>query len=119
VEAIVIELDSPTPDQLTAAWRTVRRYGVNDRQDVISLAKYGTAENPRHLMRAAGTICLTLSCICNCGRNLDPSNKDALGLELCPPCLAEAEMENEHSDGYHDEPVAACPYCRAQTEGAE
>jgi hypothetical protein len=41
-------------------------------------------------------------------RNSDP---DAHGLELCRPCLDEAELENEHSDYGHDEPVPGCPQC--------
>lgn len=38
-------------------------------------------------------------------------NPDAHGLELCGPCLIESELENEHSDYGHDEPVKGCPFC--------
>lgn len=113
-----INLTRPNLDELLEAWAVCHRYGINDNEAVIRLACLGTANNPRRLMRAVGQICLTIGCHTKCGRSLDPSDKDALGLELCSQCLEEAGLENEHSDYGHDEPVVACPTCKANAEKA-
>ena len=39
-----------------------------------------------------------------------------MGTGLCPDCLFEGEMINEHEDGQHEEPVDGCPYCKAEQE---
>ena len=114
-----IHLDPPTPEDLAAARRLLRRYGLTDDHEIVGVACYGDGRNPRELMKAAGTAVLGMTCYACKTRKLDPSNKDALGLELCPQCLTEAEMENEHNDGYHDEPVVGCAQCQAAAEIAQ
>lgn len=41
------------------------------------------------------------------------------GLELCRACFEKATLENEHYDGYHEQPHANCQLCiQGQKEGA-
>lgn len=106
-----ITLNPPSEAQLAAARRTLARAGVVGDSAIVELATYGTADNPRRLMIAAGRVAMSLPCRASCGRRLDPSDKDALGVELCPVCFEGAGLENEHSDYGHAEPVAGCPSC--------
>jgi hypothetical protein len=106
-----IEISPPTPDQVIADRRLLARYGLTTPADILMIACYGTAENPRRVMAAAGRVVLATPCHCCRVRKLDPSDKDAASLELCRPCLDEAELENEHSDYGHDTPVKGCPSC--------
>jgi hypothetical protein len=108
---IEIELSPPTPAELTTAWKLLRRFGVASKQDALLLATCGTVENGRDVMHAAGLVVLDMTCYCCKANKLDPSDKDALGLELCPPCYEGAGLENEHTDDGHDMPVAGCPSC--------
>jgi hypothetical protein len=51
----------------------------------------------------------------SCGKDRDISDwdRDGHNVNLCTACLAEAEMENAHSDGYHTEPDLNCPLCKS------
>jgi len=51
----------------------------------------------------------------SCGK---PTHSDVkgMGTKLCPSCLEECEMINEHEDGMHEEHVEGCPYCKAEQE---
>jgi hypothetical protein len=109
-----IELTYPTQDELRAAYRLLGRYGQSSREEIISLACYGDARNPRPLMQAAGQVVMTFRCPMRCGRPLDPTDKDSLGLDLCPQCFEEAGWENDHSDNGHETPVPNCPTCKAE-----
>jgi hypothetical protein len=49
---------------------------------------------------------------CRSCKKLTHSTIDGMtGLDLCRPCREEAEMENEHNDGYHETPNDKCPDC--------
>lgn len=111
-EPLIIEIDAPpAPAEVAAARRILARHGATSDQDILLLATCGTAENGETVMRAAGIVVVSMACRC-CGINqLDPSERDALGLEMCAPCYEGAGLENEHSDDGHDEPVAGCPSC--------
>jgi len=109
----VVELDAnPTESTLTAARLLLINAGVfpYDRAEVLHLATYGTS--PLDVVTAAAQLAITFDCPMACGRKLDPANKDAMGVDLCPTCYDEAGLENEHSDGYHDKPNPACPGCQ-------
>lgn len=109
----IVELDvNPTESTLTAARLLLIDAGVfpYDRGAVVSLATYGIS--PLDVVTAAAQLAITFDCPMACGRKLDPANKDAMGVDLCPTCYDEAGLENEHSDGHHDdEPDPACPAC--------
>jgi len=107
-----IELTNPPSDaDVVRAFGVLADHGMTSRQSILLLATYGTAENGRALLTAAGIMAMTFVCAC-CGvARLDPSDKDATGLELCPRCFEEAGLENEHSDYGHAEPVKGCPSC--------
>jgi hypothetical protein len=109
--AYTIILDPPTPEEVTAARALLASHGLTEDWRIVHLAIYGTADNPRPLMKAAGQAVLAMTCYSCKTRKLDPSDKDATALELCRPCLTEAELDNEHSDGYHDQPVEGCARC--------
>jgi len=47
-----------------------------------------------------------------CGKMTTQDVQGCLGLDLCGPCIREAELENEHNDSGHPTPVAGCPDCR-------
>lgn len=48
-----------------------------------------------------------------CGK-LTHSDVQGMGVGLCPECLHECEMSNQHDDGQHDdEPCKDCPWCAA------
>ena len=51
----------------------------------------------------------------NCGK-LTHSDVKGMGTGLCPDCLEECEMINEHADGMHEEHVEGCPDCKAEQE---
>jgi hypothetical protein len=106
-----ITLNYPSLPQLLDDLKLLARYGLEDRSDILGIATHGTTDNPRKVLAAAGRVAMTMHCRC-CGlHHLDPTDKDALGVELCRPCLDEAELENEHSDHGHPEPVDGCPSC--------
>lgn len=51
----------------------------------------------------------------SCGKLTRETGGDESSVELCRSCLQEAEMENAHSDGYHDDaPNPECPDCAPQ-----
>lgn len=89
------------------------RNGVDfsNRREVLSLATYGVT--PVHVCQAAAQLAITFDCPMGCGRKLDPADKDAMGLDLCPQCFIEAGLENEHQDGLHEGcPDPGCPGCQ-------
>lgn len=51
----------------------------------------------------------------NC-KKLTHSDVKGMGTGLCPSCLEECEMINEHEDGMHEEHVEGCPYCKDEQE---
>jgi hypothetical protein len=58
------------------------------------------------------------TCI-SCGKRTRHTGEQALGSELCPICWDDAGIENEHSDGFHDEqPDPNCPLCSAAAQEA-
>jgi hypothetical protein len=116
MSARLVELDAnPSPAAILAAKSVLLRNGVHSRQDVISLATYGVS--PLSVVTAAAQLAVTFDCPMGCGRKLDPGDKDAMGVDLCPTCYDEAGLENEHSDGYlDDEPDPACPVCTCGPE---
>jgi hypothetical protein len=65
----------------------------------------GDAASERNIRiaRAASVTCG------ECGDTFPAPTFDGNG--SCPSCWDEAGIENEHSDGYHDAPVAACKAC--------
>jgi hypothetical protein len=72
------------------------------------------------LLQASAQILMETPCEMGCGRNLHISEKDAAGLGLCGECLAQAEMENEHSDGYHDDdPDPTCIDCTQERQARD
>lgn len=111
-----VEIDAnPSAAVEFFARKTLRDAGLNpnNRADVLSLATYGVS--PLDVVTACAQLVVTYDCPMRCGRKLDPSNKDALGVELCPQCYDEAGLENAHSDGHHegpDEYVPECPDCQ-------
>lgn len=75
---------------------------------------YGAPTTTGEAMWCAAAKEMMKLCVCyDCRKNhLDPDNTDAADLGLCVDCLFKAELENEHSDGYHDEhPQEDCPEC--------
>jgi hypothetical protein len=109
----IVELDmNPPPAAVHLARYMLAGAGVDpdDRRQVLHLATYGVS--PLAVVTAAAQLAVTFDCPMGCGRKLDPTNSDAMGVDLCPPCYDEAGLENEHSDGYHDQPVADCPACK-------
>lgn len=50
----------------------------------------------------------------NCGKLTAENSGIISDSPLCPACLALADLENEHLDGYHrDAPHADCKACHA------
>lgn len=113
MSATVVEIDAhPSPDAVLLARRILASNGVDpdNRRDVLSLATYGVS--PLAVVTSAAQLAVTFDCPMGCGRKLDPGSKDAMGVDLCPPCYDEAGMENEHADGLHDgDPSPDCPAC--------
>jgi hypothetical protein len=116
-DPITIELDPPTDRDIMLARRLLFAWGIREDWQIVQTAVYGTADNPLSVMKAAGTAVLGMTCYSCQTRKLDPSDKDATALELCRPCLTEAETENAHHDGYHapdaEGPQADCALCQA------
>lgn len=114
MSARTVFIDSdPSPAEIRRIRGLLARNGINpdDRPDVVSLATYGVS--PLNVVTAAAQLAVTFDCPMACGRKLDPGNKDAMGVDLCPTCYDEAGLENEHADGYHDdEPAPGCPECQ-------
>lgn len=110
-----VEIDAnPSPAAIHLVRSILAHNGVDpdNRQTVMSLATYGVS--PLDVVTAAAQLAITFDCPMKCGRKLDPANKDAMGVDLCPTCYDEAGLENEHSDGYHEEePDPDCPDCRS------
>lgn len=107
-----VQIDSnPSPTVVLAARKTLLLAGISpdNRDDVVSLATYGVF--PLDVVTACAQLVVTFDCPLGCGRKLDPSDKDALGVELCPRCYYEAGLENEHSDGLHEERGEYNPDC--------
>lgn len=89
-------------------------YGVPPAPDAIGY------QDTLDLLQASAQILMETPCRMECGRNLHISAKDAAGLELCQECLDEAEMENAHSDGYHDDdPDPACIECTQERQAKD
>ena len=57
-----------------------------------------------------------LNTLCNClvcGKRTHSSIDGDLDIQLCRKCYDEANMENEHSDGHHDDkPNPKCIDCQ-------
>jgi len=52
-------------------------------------------------------------CRC-CGKRTRETGSGESGSGLCADCFNDAGLENEHSDGHHDdEPKPGCPQCNA------
>ena len=48
---------------------------------------------------------------------IDGWTRDSHNLDMCQECFDEAELEDAHSDGYHDaERDPDCPACRAESD---
>lgn len=92
---------NPSPAHLLHVRSVLARNGIDprDRRDVVHLATYGVS--PLSVVAAAAQLAVTFDCPMGCGSKLDPGSKDAMGVDLCPTCYAEAGLENEHSDGGH------------------
>lgn len=55
---------------------------------------------------------------CDQSRPVSDWDRDSASVDLCRPCMDDAEMENAHADGYHDEdPEPHCPDCQLTTAG--
>jgi hypothetical protein len=49
-----------------------------------------------------------------CGKRTRETGQDESSCGLCKSCFNECNMENEHSDGYHDDNKRDdCPDCKA------
>jgi rubrerythrin len=54
------------------------------------------------------------ACRC-CGKRTRETGDDESSVGLCKRCYYEGGLENEHSDGYHDDaPHADCPICKRE-----
>lgn len=113
--ATTVEISAnPSPADAYLARLVLAANGVDpdDRRQVVSLATYGVS--PLCVITAAAQLAVTFDCPLGCGRKLDPGMKDAMGVDLCPTCYDDAGLENEHSDGLHDdESNPECPDCQA------
>jgi hypothetical protein len=54
-----------------------------------------------------------------CGKPCHSSIEGCQGICLCRKCFDEANLENEHNDGYHDDdqygPQSECKQCKGAT----
>lgn len=56
--------------------------------------------------------------VCQTAKPIDEWDRDSHGCDLCVSCYDAAGLENEHSDGYHDDtPDPNCPDCQLTTAG--
>jgi len=53
----------------------------------------------------------------DCGKSTRETGGCESGVGLCLDCYDAAGLENEHSDGYHDDkPHPDCPECKSEGE---
>lgn len=53
-------------------------------------------------------------CRC-CGKTTRETGNGESSVQLCKQCYYEGGLENEHSDGYHDDaPHVDCPICKRE-----
>lgn len=72
-----------------------------------SMVSPGSDPQSKSLVRVARSATITCA---DCKQDFNATAFD--GNALCPSCFDDAGMENEHNDGYHDEPNADCKLCR-------
>lgn len=86
--------------------------------EAILREKYPQAYEPNAGGRKIGRHNKIVPCR-SCGK-MTHQDVGGMGLEMCAECIEKSGLENEHSDGYHDDdPHPECPRCQRHTPNSQ